>query len=281
MERSDSGGFLSGAFGNDEEHADDEFLLIDDDEDVNVEFHSDSDSVPLFKKSSIPASTTAAAPTVQSSCWRANHDESIQMEPVKFNDNEPTVKKKSSMKKSSSYGCLTDEIPICMKNSSYKTLPKPDMSSSTSMSSFFQNKDDTPRIKRNVSFSNIRMRNYPLILGDNPSVSYGPPTTLDWHFEETNEINLEAYEEHRAPRRRPREMLLNYYQRKAILEQSGHSEEEMKKAKRQAERVKRQRSATKSMVQFMVVENAVQSAARKAKRAVKKSNSTGTLYAYV
>jgi hypothetical protein len=121
------------------------------------------------------------------------------------------------------------------------------------------------------------MRNYPLTLGDNPSVSCGPPTTLDWEFEEAEELSLDDYENNRAPRRKPREMLLNYYQRKAILENSGHSEEEIKRARRQAERSKRQRNTTKEMVQFMRVEDAVQSVVRTTKRAVKKSNSTESL----
>ena len=205
----------------------------------------------------------------------------MTMEPVRFdNGDKQPMRKKSSMKKSSSYGCLTDEIPISVKRSSYKSLPMPDMDMirSTSMASFFH--EDTPaclRIKRNVSFSNISTRNYPLTLGDNPSVSYGPPTTLDWEFEEGGELSLDDYENNRAPRRKPREMLLNYYQRKAILEKSGHSEEEIKRARRQAERTKRQRNTTKSMIQFMRVEDAVQSVGRKTKRAVKKSNSTGSL----
>jgi S-adenosylhomocysteine hydrolase len=72
-------------------------------------------------------------------------------------------------------------------------------------------------------------------------------------------------------------MLLNYYQRKAILENSGHSEEEIKRARRQAERSKRQRNTTKEMVQFMRVKDAVQSVGRTTKRALKKSNSTESL----
>lgn len=250
MDRSDSGNFLAGAFGNDEgEYSDDEFLLIDD-------HHDDEDDEEQ------PVTT-------------------VTMEPVRFNDDEPlSIKRKSSMKKSSSSGCL-DEIPISTKQGSFKALPMPDMEMirSKSMASFFKHQDDnnTPRIKRNVSFSNISMRNYPLTLGDNPSVSYGPPTTLDWEFEEAGELSLEDYENNRAPRRRPREMVLNYYQRKAILEQNGCSEEEIKRGKRQAERAKRQRNTTKSMIQFMKVEDAVQSVGRKAKRAVQKSNSTGSL----
>jgi hypothetical protein len=132
-------------------------------------------------------------------------------------------------------------------------------------------------MKRNVSFSSIRMRNYPFVLGDNPSVSYGPPTTLDWEFQETSEIQLDDYEQHRPRRRKPREMLMSHYQRKAILTRSGHSEQELKDAKRQAENAKRQRSATRSLMPLMKVEDAVQSAARKAKRVMKKSNSDGSL----
>lgn len=277
MKRHDSGGFLEAAFGNENgEYSDDEFLLIDDED------HEDKacDDVPTGP----PSNNTNLSPKATQENLPVKNDSGlcdepvVTMEPVRFDDDKP-MRKKSSMKKSSSYGCLTDEIPISVKRSSYKTLPVPDMDMirSTSMASFFH--EDTPslRVKRNVSFSNISMRNYPLTLGDNPSVSYGPPTTLDWEFEETGELSLDDYEHNRAPRRRPREMVLNYYQRKAILERNGCSEEEIKKARHQAERSKRQRNTTKSMIQFMWVEDAVQSVGRKTKRAVKKSSSTGSL----
>lgn len=276
MDRSDSGGFLAGAFGNDEaEYSDDEFLLIDDD-------HDDEDVVPLESPSSCKASAEDSSALKHKEQDYHNEEPAMEtMEPVRFDDDNTTMKKKSSMKKSSSYGCLTDEIPISMKRGCYKALPMPDMdmiARSKSMASFFHSEEDTaPGVKRNVSFSNISMRNYPLTLGDNPSVSYGPPTTLDWGFEEAGDLSLDDYENNRAPRRRPREMLLNYYQRKAILEKNGCSEEEIKQAKRQVERAKRQRNTTKSMIQFMKAEDVVQSVGRKAKRALQKSNSSGSL----
>lgn len=280
MQRADSAGFLSGAFcDDDDDHHDGEFLLIDKDDDDQVEY-SKTSAEPQHRKP-------------ESNFLRDQDDEDaepavmIQMEPVRFNDddNEEQVprRKKSAIKKSSSYTYLMGDIPICMKDTSYRTLPKPDINivRSQSMASFFPPPQDEPSkpIKRNVSFSNISMRNYPLVLGDNPSVSYGPPTTLAWDFEETHEIELEAYEKHRPPRRKPREMLLNYYQRKEILTNSGHSEQEIKDAKRQAEKAKRQRNATKSLMPLMKLEDAAHSAARKAKRAVSRSGSSGTLSA--
>jgi hypothetical protein len=280
MKRHDSGGFLGAAFGNEnDEYSDDEFLLIDDEHSDDKVCDNVTTDPPLI---STEYSPKASQETVNNDS-RFNDEPVVTMEPVRFDtdgDKKPT-RKKSCMKKSSSYGCLTDGIPISVNKNSYSALPMPDMDMirSVSMSSFFH--EATPRnsgrVKRNVSFSNISMRNYPLTLGDNPSVSCGPPTTLDWEFEEAEELSLDDYENNRAPRRKPREMLLNYYQRKAILENSGHSEEEIKRARRQAERSKRQRNTTKEMVQFMRVEDAVQSVGRTTKRALKKSNSTESL----
>lgn len=58
---------------------------------------------------------------------------------------------------------------------------------------------ETKKNPKTVQFSNLEIRTYPLTLGDNPSVSSGPPLTLDWNHETTHTFSVDAYESQLAP----------------------------------------------------------------------------------
>ena len=72
-------------------------------------------------------------------------------------------------------------------------------------------------MKRNVSFSHLRIREYAITLGDNPSVSSGPPVTLDWAYDPHEKTApVEAFEAVRI--RRPGSRLaLSDRQRSRLL----------------------------------------------------------------
>jgi hypothetical protein len=74
---------------------------------------------------------------------------------------------------------------------------------------------DRPRLSRqhhhSVAFSSVVIREYDQTIGDNPSVSYGPPISLDWEYTQLQTVTLEHYEAHRPPRRSMRQMCMNYY----------------------------------------------------------------------
>ena len=135
------------------------------------------------------------------------------------------------------------------------------------MQSSDSSRKDAPR--RSVSFHEVKIRSYQQTIGDNPSVSYGTPISLDWDYEEMEALSLDDYEKERGPRRSPREMMLNYYSRKNLLTwRFGHTEEEVKAAEKQANKAKTQRAITKCLLSWSPVEEVVQSAVRKAKRGV-------------
>jgi hypothetical protein len=182
------------------------------------------------------------------------------------------------------------DIPVCTDKKSWKNLPAPCMKTVEksamkrveSMGSFFShdlqslgnNAATTMKAKTmkkstsKVNFAEVTIRDYGQTLGDNPCVGYGPPISLDWNYSENEPVDLDAYEDGRGDRRTLRQMGLNYYKRKHLLNQYGHTDEEMKQAKKEVEKVKAQRAVTKHLLKFQKVEDILTSATRKAKRVV-------------
>lgn len=162
-------------------------------------------------------------------------------------------------------------IPIKDKPGAWKQLPKPDLGVIRTMSAPESTADRSSRdnitVARKVRFHEIRFREYDQTIGDNPCVSYGPPISLDWNYEETESIDVEEYEANRGRRRGMREMIMNYYVRTNLLTfKYGATEAELKAATKAANREKRSRALTKALLPYQTLEDLAQSAVRKTKR---------------
>lgn len=166
-----------------------------------------------------------------------------------------------------------DEIPI--RNKGWRNLPKVDLHSLRSLHASLKHNDSqvyapSTLISRpkKVNFGEMRIRNYSQTIGDNPSVSFGTPIALDWEYEEiVPTIMIEDYEAVRCKRRSPRQMMLNYYHRRNILQHAyGYSEQQLDLAEKCTNKFKRQRNLTKLWLPCFVVEDMVTSAVRKTKR---------------
>mmetsp|Transcript_31396 Transcript_31396/g.66872 ORF Transcript_31396/g.66872 Transcript_31396/m.66872 type:complete len:256 (-) Transcript_31396:229-996(-) len=123
--------------------------------------------------------------------------------------------------------------------------------------------------KRHISFHQVTVRDYDMVLGDHPSCSYGPPVTLGWHYIEYEPLDLNEYEYHHARRRPLRALMLNYYRRMNILGVE-NSVAELKKATKEVNRTKLQRAITRKFSPCWRVFDASESASRKLKKCVKK-----------
>ena len=215
----------------------------------------------------------------------------------------PSPPRKSALKKVSSYNGLeglpgacavTEEetIPINTHKSAWKTLPAPKATTITSRvrrvgssPALFPEpeQDEAPlpaplspslsspkphqhRIKRNVSFTQIHVRDYPMTLGDNPSCVMGTPVTLDWDYQQQAPLAVEEYEAHRPARRNRYEMRLHEQARQDILRAAGVSRTDMKVQQEQISRTRRQRAATITLLPLEPLEALVESARRKVKR---------------
>lgn len=228
-------------------------------------------------------------------CWDPVEDEDEKETTSNDTASTSIVEESTVIVSSSSSSIVTpilkrcDSEPMHLKSSrrSWKCLPPPNMdhllaraqSERVGKVESTSSRRSTKGRGGSVKFDKIHMRSYQQTLGDNPSVSYGPPIQLDWEYEEHESIQLDEYEDNRPKRRNLRQMILSYYQRKNVLTwQYGYSEDVLKKAKKDAERVKMKRSMTKALLPTMIVETALESAKRKATRLIsggKKSTGTG------
>jgi len=176
----------------------------------------------------------------------------------------------STRRNSSSSTIDSSSLRRCRRKPILRTVSSYGSDSSISTTSSDATPESSPARAR-VSFDTIAIREYDQTIGDNPSVSYGPPISLDWSYSSEINVDLEDYETDRPPRRSLRAMRTNYYHRKHILSLYGHSEDELKETKRMINKAKTQRFVTKYFLPVMKVEDAITSAGRKAKRIVSPS----------
>lgn len=133
-----------------------------------------------------------------------------------------------------------------------------------------------PRRKLAVQFDTIYIRSYNQTIGDNPSVSIGTPITLDWDYEEEAPVSINDFEATRRATRKAgsnkavmQRLALNYYQRRSrLMYYCGHSEEEIDKAEKSVDKVRRQRNFTAFTSDLWWLEDILRSAGRKTKKMV-------------
>ena len=124
----------------------------------------------------------------------------------------------------------------------------------------FNRGSSSASLKREVSFSNLEIRQYDVALSDHPSCSYGPPVQLSWEYQkERLVVPVESYEQSRSPRREKEQLVLSYNERRhMLLKQAGYSKKEIKKAMKEVQRVKNERLVTDILLPASVLDEAVE-----------------------
>jgi hypothetical protein len=122
------------------------------------------------------------------------------------------------------------------------------------------------RLKK-VSFSNIEVRKYPLILGDNPSVRSGPPLSIGWEHDPATVV-LESVEEYERRKCYRKTLVMSRSEREAILFNLGYSRSEIAKNIRHVIKVKNQRRTTINNLSVAKVEEAVETAKNSVKKII-------------
>lgn len=111
--------------------------------------------------------------------------------------------------------------------------------------------NDSNFAKKSVTFHQIKIREYPYVLGDNPSVSYGPPVSIGWDYEPETVIPVDTYETTRIDERRRRRrqktdgcLVLSSNERIKILKNGGHYAKEIFDMMRDIQKIKETRQKT-------------------------------------
>eukprot|EP00529_Nitzschia_sp_RCC80_P027296 CAMPEP_0113477308 /NCGR_PEP_ID=MMETSP0014_2-20120614/20138_1 /TAXON_ID=2857 /ORGANISM="Nitzschia sp." /LENGTH=249 /DNA_ID=CAMNT_0000370393 /DNA_START=248 /DNA_END=997 /DNA_ORIENTATION=+ /assembly_acc=CAM_ASM_000159 len=111
-----------------------------------------------------------------------------------------------------------------------------------------------------ISFGEVSIREYPIILGVNPSCSLGAPVCLDWQYEELSPLSVDEFEAsktdevpragsgQRRKRSKPKQFYLSCYKRKDILGAAGYDQDDLEATERtvKKDRLKRNISVYQS-----------------------------------
>jgi len=125
--------------------------------------------------------------------------------------------------------------------------------------------------KKRVRFSSVTERDYPMILGDNPSVSHGPAVTIDWEHCKEVTSSLDNYERaNPLPRRRRNQMMIPSIYREHILRSAGHSHLEICKAVSQIDTIRMQRLATIKSLKLAIIQEFREKFEKRLKKRFKK-----------
>ncbi len=105
-------------------------------------------------------------------------------------------------------------------------------------------------VKKSVSFGDITILEFPIILGENPAVSGGAPIELGWELMERYTRELQLYEYMRSGQRRKRRKSLTIpvADRARLLMESGYSIEDIAAAVMRVEEVQKQRTESLKQV---------------------------------
>ncbi|KAI2498830.1 hypothetical protein MHU86_15683 [Fragilaria crotonensis] len=155
----------------------------------------------------------------------------------------------------------------------YYSLPNAPLSASSSSSSLIATKSalktsaSSRSLNRNVSFTNLSIREYNVELGDNPSCSCGVPISLGWDYEEQEALPLDQVEDPDATaiggsssrrRRKTHELILSYNDRRRLLKSAGYSKEELQECLQTVQKVKHERGMTELFLAVAPLEDAME-----------------------
>ena len=132
---------------------------------------------------------------------------------------------------------------------------------------------ESRRRSSSVSFSTCYVRQFDIVVGDNPSVYKGPPIQLGWNYTDY-EMDVNEYETNHAGHRPLKQLLLSPNDRKDILYASGkYTTNDLHRATKEANIVKKQRQNTNKTLRNPIYRNfdiAIERARRMYNRIVKK-----------
>lgn len=122
--------------------------------------------------------------------------------------------------------------------------------------------DDTSAKKSAVRFSMIEIREYPIVVGDNPAIMTGTPITIDWEHVDEIDCTVDDFEASKPPPRTMLEIRLPAKNRDDILKAQGFSLKERQIGMKVANTTRGQRRRTLELMKLSRAQEAIERAKR-------------------
>merc|ERR1712232_1324856 len=100
-----------------------------------------------------------------------------------------------------------------------------------SLSSFDNVQKRKKKMTKQVSFHNLQIREYDIVLGANPSCRSGPPVEIGWDYSEANEIRLDDIVAENSDKKKTRK-LLDPNVRYDLVKEAGYTDNDILKTMR-------------------------------------------------
>jgi hypothetical protein len=97
--------------------------------------------------------------------------------------------------------------------------------------------------KKAVSFGLIHVREYDRVVGDNPSVKFGPPISIGWDFVQKQALPVDVYESTKLPREE--DLHMSSIDRRLILRGFDVSWAEIRAAEEEVQKIRKERLQTR------------------------------------
>lgn len=109
---------------------------------------------------------------------------------------------------------------------------------------------------KNVRFGVVKLRSHNVILGDNPSVSKGPPVALDWNAVASDHLDLDEYEQEKLNKcyetdscnENKKASRIPVKERYKMVRAAGHSRGSLLRAQEEIRAIKKHRQRTAASV---------------------------------
>jgi hypothetical protein len=101
----------------------------------------------------------------------------------------------------------------------------------------------TPK-KKGVTFGSLTIHEHPVMLGDNPSVSSGPPLAISWEAQASHFFSVDEYEASRPPRRSKDTMQVPRSMREDWLRSAGYARSDFTEMNIKVLKTKKERAAS-------------------------------------
>jgi hypothetical protein len=93
-----------------------------------------------------------------------------------------------------------------------------------------------------LTWGTVQIREYNRTIGDHPDVTYGPPLSLDWEYNQHEHVTLDVYEQERSARQRRILRLSSLTRRNLLANEFLIDREELERAEKLVAKMQKQRA---------------------------------------